>query len=71
MRIFPRAVQLYAEGRLTVELAPPSHHKQWYRFVDTSLSPPQDIRADGKFARLAKTLSYNVAPHSVVVLVSG
>ncbi len=59
------------EGRLTVELAPPSHHKQWYRFVDTSLSPPQDIRADGKFARLAKPLSYNAAPHSVVVLVSG
>ena len=58
------------EGQLTVELTHPSHHKQWYRFVDTSLSPPQDIRADGKFARLKKPLTYDVAPHSVVVLVS-
>ncbi|HEX2523548.1 MAG TPA: glycogen debranching enzyme, partial [Terriglobia bacterium] len=59
------------EGRLAVELVSPSHHRQWYRFVDTSLSSPQDIRADGKFARLLKPLSYNAAPHSVVVLVSG
>ena len=59
------------EGQLTVELAAPSRHKQWYRFVDTSLTPPHDIRADGKFARLAKPLSYHVAPHSVVVLMSG
>jgi glycogen operon protein len=58
------------EGRLTVELAAPSRHKQWVRFVDTSLTSPRDIRADGKFARLAKTSSYAVAPHSVVVLVS-
>lgn len=59
------------EGQLTVELAGPSRHKQWHRFVDTALTPPHDIRADGKFARLAKPLSYDVAPHSVVVLVSG
>jgi len=59
------------EGRLTVELAAPSRHKQWHRFVDTALTPPHDIRADGKFARLAKPFSYDVAPHSVVVLVSG
>jgi glycogen operon protein len=59
------------EGRLTVELAAPSRHKQWHRFVDTALTPPHEIRADGKFARLAKPLSYDVAPYSVVVLVSG
>ena len=59
------------EGRLTVELAAPSRHKQWHRFVDTALTPPHEIRADGKFARLTKPLSYDVAPYSVVVLVSG
>jgi len=59
------------EGRLTVELAVPSRHKQWHRFVDTALTPPHDIRADGKFARLTKPFSYDVAPYSVVVLVSG
>ena len=59
------------QGRLTVELAAPTRHKQWHRFVDTALTPPHDIRADGKFARLAKPFSYDVAPYSVIVLVSG
>ena len=59
------------EGKLTVELAAPSRHKHWHRFVDTALTPPHDIRADDKFVRLAKQSSYDVAPHSVVVLVSG
>ena len=59
------------EGGLSVELAAPSRHKQWYRFIDTSLTPPHDIRADGKFARLAKPSSCDIAPRSVIVLVSG
>jgi glycogen operon protein len=59
------------EGKLTVELPPPSRHDRWYRFVDTSLTPPHDVRAEGKFVRLARALTYDVAPYSVVVLVSG
>ena len=59
------------EGQLTVELPAPSRHSRWYRFVDTALTPPHDIRAGGKLARLVKPSSYDVAPHSVVVLVSG
>lgn len=59
------------EGKLTAELPAPSRHERWYRFVDTSLTPPHDVRADGKFVRVAKASSYDVAPHSVVVLVSG
>jgi isoamylase len=58
------------EGRLTTLLPVPSRHKKWLRFVDTALTTPHDIRANGKFARLAKSSSYDVAPHSVVVLIS-
>lgn len=59
------------EGQLAVELAAPTRHQQWFRFLDTSLAPPHDIRADGKYVRLAKPTAYQVAPRSVVVLVSG
>jgi isoamylase len=59
------------EGRLKVELARPSRQLRWYRFVDTSLTPPHEICEGGKLRILARQLGYDVAARSVVVLVSG
>jgi isoamylase len=59
------------EGRLKVELARPSRQPKWYRFVDTSLTPPHEICETGKLRTLARQSEYDVATRSVVVLVSG
>jgi glycogen operon protein len=59
------------EGRLKVELARPSRQPKWYRFVDTSLTPPHEICETGKLRTLARQSEYDVAARSVVVLVSG
>jgi len=59
------------EGRLKVELAKASRQPRWYRFVDTSLTPPHEICEPGKLRTLARRSEYDVAARSVVVLVSG
>jgi hypothetical protein len=59
------------EGPLSVELARPTRHSQWNRFIDTSLTPPYEITEEGQYKRLPRQKSYVVGPRSVVVLVSG
>ena len=53
----------------TFALPAPSVRKQWYRLVDTFLTPPADIAAWGEEPLLACPQSYTVGPRSVVVLV--
>jgi glycogen operon protein len=55
--------------RHTFALPAPSVLKQWYRLVDTFLTPPADIAVRGEEPRLAHPQSYTVGPRSVVVLV--
>lgn len=50
-------------------LPAPSVRKQWYRLVDTFLTPPADIATQGEEPLLARPQSYTVGPRSVVVLV--
>lgn len=40
---------------------------RWFRVVDTMLEPPQDIAEPGAEPRVSSR-SYDVGPHSVVVL---
>jgi glycogen operon protein len=54
---------------LTFELPASSGQKQWYRFVDTSLEPPDDICQAGAEPSLADPQRYEVGPRTVVVLV--
>jgi glycogen operon protein len=55
--------------RHTFALPAPSVRKQWYRLVDTFLTPPADIAVRGEEPILACPQSYTVGPRSVVVLV--
>jgi glycogen operon protein len=54
---------------LTFELPALSSQKQWYRFVDTWLAPPDDICHAGAEPPLANPQHYGVGPRTVVVLV--
>jgi len=46
----------------------PDHKKMWRRLVDTSLEPGLDIDPNGAENRLDNQQTYDVQPHSVVVL---
>ncbi len=59
------------DGPLSVELAKPSRHAQWFRFIDTALTPPYEINDEGQYKKLARQKIYEVASRSVVVLISG
>ena len=54
---------------LSIELAKPTRDSRWFLFLDTSLEPPNEIYE--KKCSIPHQTNYKVAPHSVVVLLSG
>ena len=57
------------DGSLPVELSKPTRDSRWFLFLDTSLDPPREIYEKNR--SIPSQMNYRVAPHSVVVLVSG
>jgi len=51
-------------------LASPPSKKEWYRFVDTGLQPPNDILSAGNVKILPSQHTYPVKARSIVILVS-
>jgi len=54
---------------VTCELPSPRPGRRWYRVVDTSLGPPEDIRPAGEEVLLENQRSYRVHARTSVVLV--
>jgi glycogen operon protein len=50
-------------------LPKPRSGRHWWRFLDTSLTPPADVAEPGEETRLPNQGSYPLRPRSVVVLV--
>ena len=57
------------DRRLSVELDKPTRDSRWLLFLDTSINPPREIYE--KHRPIPYRMNYEVAAHSVVVLVSG
>ncbi|MBF0517016.1 MAG: hypothetical protein HQK97_07850 [Nitrospirae bacterium] len=56
--------------QLRFDLPQLPRHKKWYRIVDTNLAPPHDIEDTDKEIVLNEQRFYNVAPRSVLILIS-
>jgi len=50
--------------------SPPSKKKEWYRFLDTGLQPPNDILPAGNYKELPSQHTYPVKARSMVILIS-
>ena len=51
-------------------LASPPSKKEWYRFLDTGLQPPNDILSAGNYKELPSQHTYPVKARSMVILIS-
>jgi len=51
-------------------LASPPQKKEWYRFMDTGLQPPNDILSAGNYKELPSQHTYPVKARSMVILIS-
>ena len=60
------------EKPLSFELPPPksNSNSRWRRFIDTALSPPEEILEHRRLKPLTEANHYPVSAHAVVVLVS-